>query len=154
MGSKRGRRLLWLIRHVCDDAESKAQSSLAEQDKYAPSRSRQPDSHSLELQAQCTEIASFPPLPHVYYFICSDIKVIACGFSSGQNEGRRAKPQSIPGVWGSGGKAVRGAELLKTKDPIAFQTPNRETAAEIQCGLYTQSKNRHLRQNGFFPEEF
>ena len=119
-------------------AESKAQRSLTEQGKYAPGRCRQTDSHSFELQAQCIGIASSPPLPYLYYFICSDVKVIACGFSSGQNEGRRAKPQSIPGVWGSGGKALRGAELWKTKDPTAFQTANREKGSRNPMwALYT-----------------
>ena len=58
----------------------------------------------------------------MYYFNCSGVKVITCGFGFGQNEGRRDIPQSIPGLWGSDGELARGAELLKTKDPVAFQT--------------------------------
>lgn len=67
-------------------------------------------------------------------------------------------PQSIPGLWGSDGELARGAELLKTKDPVAIQTAGlaerERKGAEIQRGLYIQSKNRHPRQDGFFPRQF
>lgn len=59
-------------------------------------------------------------------------------------------PRASQGFGVQVGKQSEVLNSLKTKDPIAFQTPNRETAETYNVG-FIQSKNRHLRQNGFFP---
>lgn len=48
------------------------------------------------------------------------------------------------------GNKPEGAELLKTKDPGAFQTAGQ---AGREKG-FRKSKNRYLQQKGFFLEQF
>lgn len=63
-------------------------------------------------------------------------------------------PRASQGFGVQVGKQSEVLNFERQKIPLPFKQPTERKAAEIQCGLYTQSKNRHLRQNGFFPEQF